>query len=488
MAKESRLKSNFAFSIGYQLLAIILPLITNPYIARVLGAANAGIYSKTHALAHYFLLFAMLGVNNYGNRAVARVRHDRKELSKTFWEIFIFQAFTAVISIVLYLCFCLFLAKENRIVFLMQGVYVLGGLFDINWCCFGMEKFRLTTIRSGALKIASVICIFLFVKNKSDLWLYTLIVASAYLLGGLAVWPFVLKHVDIVKPTLSGIKKHIKPNLFLFWPVIAVSLYNIMDRIMLGWMSIDEEVGFYSYAESIVTIPTTLILALDNVVMPRMSSLFAKEGKTDHTKYLMDTVMMFAMFMSGAMAFGIAGISDVFAPWFYGKEFVRTGYFILLLSPVIIFKAWAGALRTQFIIPAGRDKIYVLSLTFGAVANVVLNALLIPHLDGVGAIIGTIAAEFLVCFIQFYCCRKDVDLKKYMVNGISFCIIGIIMFFAVEALSHVSGNALVTMVVQVVCGALIYVSLGCFYMIKIHKNPVLVNEGLKVLRIKFRFK
>lgn len=488
MAKNPGIKKNFMFSIGYQVLAIVLPLITAPYIARVLGAANSGIYSKTHALARYFILFAMLGVNNYGNRAIARVHDDRKEMSITFWEIYSFQVFMSIICILLYFCFCSFLTKENQLIYFMQGFYVFGALFDINWCCFGMENFKLTTIRSSVIRVASAICIFLFVNSQNDLWLYTLIISLSHVISTFAVWPFILKQIDFIRPTLQGIRKHIKPNLVLFWPVIAVSIYNLMDRIMLGWMSVDEEVGFYSYAESIVTIPTTLILALDNVVMPRMSNLFSKEGKSDHIKHLMDVVMMFAMFMSGAMAFGLAGVSDVFAPWFYGKDFVRCGYFILLLSPVIVFKGWAGALRTQFIIPTGRDKIYVISLTIGAIVNLFLNALLIPIINGVGAIIGTLAAEFSVCFIQFLWCRKDIDIRNYLVNGFSFCLIGTIMFFAVEALSHVSSSALVTMAIQIACGAVIYILLGCFYMIKIRKNPVLVNEGLKMLKIKYRIK
>ena len=472
------------FNIGYQLLAIIVPLITAPYISRVLGAANVGIYAKTQALAHYFLLFSMLGVNNYGNRAIARVHDDRNELSRTFWEIYSFQCFMAIICIWLYICFCIFITKENKTIYLIQGFYVLSGMFDINWCCFGMEKFKLTAIRSSVVKIGSAILIFLLVKSKNDLWVYTVILACCSLFGGLAVWPYVLKHIDRVRPTLKGIIRHIKPNLVLFWPVIAISIYNIMDRIMLGWMSRDEEVGFYTNAERIVTIPTTLILALDNVVMPRMSNLFNKEGKSEHISFLMDSVMLFAMFIAAALAFGMAGVSDVFAPWFYGDDFTRCGYFILLLSPVIILKGWAGALRTQFIIPTGRDRIYVLSLTAGAIINVILNVLLIPHLDGIGAIIGTLVAEFTVCFLQFWWCRKDINIKEYLTNGISFCIIGAIMFFVIEALSHVSSNVVITMVVQMICGGILYMLLACFYMVKIRKNPVLVNEFFKMLRIK----
>ena len=488
MGKKPGLKKNFLFSISYQIIAVVLPLITTPYLARVFGASNVGVFSKTQAFAHYFLLFSMLGVNNYGNRAIARVRNDKYEMSKTFWEIYTFQVFMSVICSSLYLGYCLLIATENKIIYLLQGVYVIHAMFDINWCCFGMEKFKLTAIRSSLVKILSAICVFTFVKGPEDVWLYTLIYGVGLLLSVLAVWPFVLRHIVFVKPTLDGIKKHIKPNLILFWPVVAVSIYNIMDRIMLGWMSADEEVGFYTYAERIITVPTTLILALDNVVMPRMSNLYVREGNSKHINFLMDSVMMFAMFMAGAMAFGAAGISDIFATWFYGDGFARCGFFILLLSPVVIFKGWAGALRTQFIIPTGRDKIYVISLTAGAVINVILNVLLIPKMNGIGAIIGTLGAEFAVCFIQFFCCRKDINIKEYLINGASFCIIGAIMFFVIKALRDVSSNPVLTMALQIICGGLLYTLLAGFYMVKLIKKPVLVNEMLKVLRIKYRFK
>ena len=489
MAHTSGIKKNLFYSFGYQLLEIILPLITAPYIARVLGANSLGIYSKTQAFAQYFFLFALLGVQNYGNRAIARTRDDIVSRSKTFWEIYAFQILTAVLSSVLYISYCLVFVNDNKIVYLLQSVHIISAIFNINWFCFGMEKFRLTTIRGACIRIISAVAIFVFVKKPEDLWLYTIIITAGQLISALVVWPFVVRHIHIMRPTWRGIKAHIKPNIVLFWPVIAVSLYNVMDKLMLGYFSSNEEVAFYTNAERIVTIPNTIILALDNVIMPRMSNLFAKEDNSkERIQYLMDNVMMFAMFMASAMAFGVAGVSDVFAPWFYGKEFVRCGYFILLLSPIIVFRGWAGVMRTQFIIPTGRDKIYVWSLTVGAIVNLIINSLLIPTMNGVGAIIGTLAAEFAVCFLQFFWCRKDLILKKYLIDGVSFCLIGIAMFFVVEALSHVSHKAIITLLVQVACGGILYVLVACFYMVKIKRNPTIINEGLKMLRIKYRFK
>lgn len=465
---------------------MLLPLITAPYISRKLGANLAGVYSKTHAAANYFYLFTLLGVNNYGNRAIARIRDDKEVRSKTFWEIYIFQFIISIFVFASYVLFCVFFESENKLIYILQGFYVFSGIIEINWFCYGMEQFKLTTIRSTVVRLLNLACVFIFVHDKSDLPVYTAILSVSFVLSAIVVWPYALKNVRFVKPDWAGIKQHIKPNLVLFWPVLAVSLYNIMDKLLLGHFSPNEEVGFYTYAERIVTIPATLILALDNVVMPRMSSIFAKKD-TEHAQVLMGHVMMFAMCMAGAMTFGLAGVSKVFAPWFYGEEYVRCGLYMLLLSPTVLFKGWAGALRTQYIIPTGKDKIFIFSLTAGAAVNLILDFLLIPTMQGVGAIIGTIAAEVTVAVLQFGLCRKAIPLKTYLINGTAFTVIGLMMFFCVKAVELLQLSPLPTLILQVATGMIVYCVLACFYMVKVIRQPVLVNEALKMLRIRYRF-
>lgn len=490
MKKEPKLRTNFTYNLGYQLLAIVLPLITAPYVSRVLGSHNVGIYSYTQACANYFFLFAMLGVSNYGNRMVAAVRNDKEELEKTFWEIYAFQFVVGALVCMVYLFYCMFIVKQDRLVSYMQFFYVASGWFGINWLMFGLEQFKLTTIRNTVIRVGMAVLTFILVKDRNDLPIYTAIIAGGNLLSVLVIWPFALKYISFRRPTVSGIVKHIKPNLILFWPVIAVSLYNIMDKLMLGIMSTKKEVGFYTYAENITQIPNTLILALDNVMLPRMANLYAT-GENKKASNLMDNVMIFAMMAAAAMSFGLAGVGPIFAPWFYGKEFTRCGLFIVLLCPVIIFKGWAGALRTQYIIPNKRDKVYLVSLTSGSIVNLAINFILIPSLQGVGAIIGTILAEFAVAFIQFFMLRREIPVKRYILNGIGFCGIGFIMYMIIYTLPNmgvfIDSPAILIMAVQILCGVIIYLSFSAFYMVKIIKQPVIVNEALKFLHIKKRF-
>lgn len=464
--ENGNIKKNLIYNVTYQILIIILPFITAPYISRVLGAHDIGVYSYTQAFANYFYLFAMLGVMNYGNRTIAAVRDNSDVLKKTFWEIFTFQFFMGILVSVAYVFYCIYCVKEDRLIYYMQFFYVISGVFDINWLCFGLEKFKFTTIRSVLVRLGMVFAIFLFVKERSDLAVYTGILSVGNLIAAFAVWPFVLKRIGFKMPTLEGILKHLKPNLILFFPVIAVSIYHLMARLMLGGLSTEEEVGFYTYAERITQIPNTLILALNSVVMPRMANLYAKNDRYT-TRNLMDKVMLFAMFMSALMAFGLAGVAPIFAPWFYGAEFTRCGLFIVLLCPIIIFKGWAGVLRTQYIIPKGRDKVYIISLTTGAIVSLLLNFLLIPKYSGIGAVMGTLGAELAVCLVQFALIRREIPFAIYLKDGLVFCCFGVVMYIVISYMGNLDISSFFLMLLQIAIGTLIFVVPAGLYCMKI---------------------
>ena len=189
------IKKNLIYNVTYQILVIILPFITAPYISRVLGAHNVGVYSYTQAFANYFYLFAMLGVMNYGNRTIAAVRDDFEEIKRRFWEIFSSQFFAGILVSIVYVIYCIYFVTENRLIYYVQFFYVISGVFDVNWFCFGLEKFKFTTIRSVLVRLGTVAAIFLFVKERSDLVVYTTILSVGNLIAAIAVWPFVLKYL-----------------------------------------------------------------------------------------------------------------------------------------------------------------------------------------------------------------------------------------------------------------------------------------------------
>lgn len=233
----SSVKKNFVYNILYQLLVILLPLVTAPYISRTLGAKAVGIYSYINSIAYYFLLFAMLGISNHGNRSIASVRDDKQKLNKCFWEIYSIQFFTYLIAIIGYIAYIIFFVNANKVIFLIQIIYVISGLFDISWLFFGLEKFKITVLRNTIIKIFTLICIFIFVKEPGDLWKYTLIFSLGTFLSQFYLWFNIKDYIYLEKIQFKNVKKHIKPILILFIPVISYSIYKVMDKIMIGAMS-----------------------------------------------------------------------------------------------------------------------------------------------------------------------------------------------------------------------------------------------------------
>lgn len=414
------IKKNFIYNSAYQILIMIIPLVTTPYISRVLGAEGIGTYSYAYSIASYFVMFIMLGLSNYGNREIAKAKDDKKQLSITFWNIYAMQFVLGIIMNIIYMIYCFTISKDICISFSV-GIYVLSGILDINWFFFGMEKFKLTVIRNTIIKIITTVCIFLFIKSRTDVLFYCLIMTSGILLSQIVLWPYLFKEVYIVKPTWNEVRRHIRPNSFLFLTVIAVSLFKVMDKIMLGLITTKNQVGFYESSEKIIQIPTALITSLGTVMLPRMSNLVNKRNNEEHS--LIYKSILFAMFLPSSMCFGIMGVSKEFVPIFYGKGYDTCITLYLILLPSCLFLAFANVIRTQYLLPHGMDKTYVISAFLGVGVNIIINILLIPKYGAIGAAIGTFFAEMVVCIYQVYKVSPFLNIRKYIKKNNAFCFV-----------------------------------------------------------------
>lgn len=482
MAKTSA-KKNFLYQVAYEVLIILLPLVTSPYISRVLGADNLGAYSYTYAVANYFVLFAMLGIKNYGNRAIARARDDQDRLNRTFSSIFFLDAMITALVIAAYAVYVLFIVREDQRIAQIQAIYVVACMFDINWFFFGMEKFKLTVTRNTLIKFATVCCVFLFVHSRDDLWKYTLIMAAGNFVSQSVVWLMLPRYVRFVRPTWKEMRAHIKPMCVLFIPVLAVSVYNIMDKIMLRQMSTKAMVAYYNNSERMVMILRTIIASFGTVMLPKMSNLAVGglKAKKNSERYIRLS-MQFVLFIAAALAFGLAGIAEVFAPIFWGDDFSYCSRLIQGLSLYLPFYAYANVLRTQFLIPNMRDKEYVSSVVAGAVLNFVFNLIFIPYLQAMGAVVGTIIAEIAVCLVQVWAVRRDLPHGQYVKQGLPFIGIGLLMYLVVLAIGFGMGNHIVTLLAQVAVGGAIYLSLSAVYFYRT-KNELFLGALGKARRL-----
>ena len=449
------IRKNYVYNFIYQVLLLALPFVTVPYVSRVLGAEGVGIYSYTYSIVYYFMICALLGINNHGNRMVAKARSDRDRLSQTFWSIYFIQLAMSVLMTMLYTGYILMFNPDYKTVAIVQMLYIVSAMFDINWFFFGLEEFKITVTRNAIVRLFTVALIFLFVKTPEDVWLYTFIMAGGTLMSQLVLWPFMKGRINSPHLKDMNIKRHLKPCLVLFVPVIAVSLYKVMDKIMLGLMSNVTEVGYYEQAEKMVNIPLSLITALGTVMMPRISFLMEKGDKNKILEYIEKSIR-FMMFMAFPICFGLIAIANTFVPIFMGAEFEKSALLVMLLSSTIVFISFANVLRTQYLIPKEEDGKYMGSIIMGAIVNLIANFMLIPFYASAGACIGTILAEFTVMIYQIIVVRKTLPVKKYLCDSIVFFVKGAIMFGTVMSVNLFGLSEMQTLLVQIAIGLVIY--------------------------------
>ena len=466
---SNSITKNFLYNLVYQILLIILPLITTPYISRVLGSEGLGTYTYTYTIANYFVLAAMLGVKNYGNRSVAAVRDDRKLLSRTFWEIYGLQLLCSLTATAAYVVYVSAFVREYQLIAALQGIYVLSGLMDISWLFFGAEQFRVTVMRNIAIRLINLACIFLFVKSRGDLWLYTLIMTLGMVFSQGYLWMYVKRLVDWRRPKLRDLGMHRIPELILFVPIIAVSLYTMMDKVMLGAMSTMRQVGIYEGAYRILSIPTGVITALGTVMLPRMSNLAAKGKVKESERYIYNS-MQFAMFLASGMMFGIAGIAEDFVPLFLGEKYHSCVLLIRVMAPTVPFIAWANVIRTQYLIPNHKDKSYIISVMLGAAVNLVVNALLIPRMQALGAVIGTVCAEGSVCISQTVMVRSKLKIARYLKDTGMYFVFGIVMFLVIQAVHGLKCETVLSLAVEIIAGGGVYVVLSGTYFLLANRD------------------
>lgn len=484
--KQTSIKTNFAYQMIYEIMILILPFVTSPYIARVVGAEGLGIYSYSYSVAYYFVLFSLLGIKNYGNREIAKAKSSQKLLNRTFSEIFIVHAFFSVLCVVIYIAY-LVLISGNKLYAIVMLPYVISGFFDISWFYFGIEKFKVTVLSNTLTKVLTVICIFVFVKQPDDLWCYCLIMAIGFLLGQLILWIPLRRYVRFVPVSLSEIKIHLKPLLILFIPAIAVSLYKYMDKIMIGMLNTNEQLGFYENAEKVINLPVTVIASFGTVMLPKMSSIILTKD-TKHTLRYITLSMSFVMCLAFGLAFGLMGVGKIFAIIFWGKSFEQSGILIMGLATTIPFVAFANVIRTQYLIPNSKDREFVFSVIMGAVVNLIINRILIPGFGAKGAMMGTIVAEITVCAIQTAFVKKQLPVMTYIKECLFFLIPGMLMGTLVYYIGLVNGVHISTLFVQVFIGGATYMAFAIAYYVR-RKNPIVIdsfNKGAKFIRHIFK--
>lgn len=472
-------KKNYIYNMLYQLLIIVLPIITTPYLSRVLGPEGNGIYSYTISIVTYFILLGSLGVSMYGNREIAYVQNNKEKRSKTFFELFFFRLITLSLSaIVFYFCFAR--SGQYATYYKILLLEMLANCLDISWFFQGMEDFKKTVTRNFIVKIISVISIFLFVKKSNDVGVYLLIYTLSTLLGSITLWFGIGKYIEI--PKKINIFSHLKSIFVLFIPQVAIQIYVVLDKTMIGTILKDmNEVGYYEQSQKIIKILLAFITAIGTVMMPRIANCYANGDMTRIKEYMKKT-FKFIFFCSIPLTLGVIVVANNFVPLFFGKGYDKVPTLMSILSLIIIFISMSNVTGTQFLLATKRQKEFTISVVVGAVVNFCLNIILIKILKSYGAAIATVIAELSVTVVQLYFIKNEFKVPDVFNGTIKFLVAGLIMFCGCYFIDLIIISNITGLILQIFCGVCFY--FGTLLILKDKFMLELVDNMLRMLKLK----
>ena len=451
---QKSIKKNYLFNTAYQILTLITPLITTPYVSRILGADGIGTYSFADSVTSYFVLAATMGISIYGQREISYFQSDREKRSNVFWNTKILECITSAITLVAFYIFAIF--SNNSTIFFVLSMNILAVMFDVTWLFQGMEEFGIITLRNTIFKFLNIAFIFIFVKQKSDLVIYIAGIAGFTLISNLSLWTKLRQYVD--RPKKENIRplKNIRVVISLFIPTIAIQVYTVLDKTMIGLITRDSfQNGYYEQAIKISRMALMLVTSLGTVMIPRIGHHYSI-GEKKVVTTLMYRSYNFVWFLGIPLCFGLIGIADNFVPWFFGNGYGTVIPLLRILSCLIIAIGINNVTGMQYLIPTGRQNIFTKTVLVGAIVNVVMNILLIPIFKASGAAVASVVAETTIAVIQLILVRKEIDgmqvlklLPKYLISG------GIMLASLLWLNQYLRKNILDT-ILMIVLGIIIY--------------------------------
>ncbi len=449
------IKKNYVFNTTYQIIALIIPLITTPYLSRVLGSNSVGDYSYANAMATYFVLLSIFGTTTFGQRVISYNREDTETMRVSFWNNVFLRTLFSVSSLFFYYVY-LSASKSINPLTLSLGILIIDTMFDISWFYQGREEFLGILIKNTIIKLLTLISVFVFVKTSNDTWIYALILSSSTIIGSFSLWFGAFKMVGA--PKIKRPFSSVKDIALIFLPTISIQVYAILDKSMIGWITNSSyENGCYELSERIVRMAITLVTSIGVVLLPRIAYLF-KSNEKEQLRYYMEKAFSFVWFLSLPMVFGIFSISNLFVPLFLGDGYDKSSILLPILSPMIIFVGLSYVVGIAYLISTKQQNVYTIAVTIAAFVNLLLNIPLIIFFSSIGAAIATVLAEMTGCIIQLVYCigKKQLSFKSVFRNFLKPFFASSIMLIALLVLEHFMPSSILTLVLIIFIGVLIY--------------------------------
>lgn len=459
MQKQS-LKANFTLNLTNTVAGLLYPVITFPYITRILLPEGIGLIQFLQSVVNYFAMFAALGIPLYAVKEIAKVRDDIRLRNQTTSEILClhFCLTLATYAVLLIVGFTVDRFTENLLLYLILSVSLFLNAIGCEWFYQGMEDFKYITIRSLLVRFFSIVALFVFVRSRTDIYIYAVLIIAAE--AGNFVFNFyhLRKYLNVFSVHLKSLnlKRHIKPALEIFLLNIIISIYINLDSVMLGFFKSNADVGYYAAATRIVRALCGFSIALGAVVFPRLTNYYNNKEKALFYKLTKDS-LSFTMIVLVPLSVMVMITAPVLISVFCGTAFDPSILTIQILAPIMIFLGISGIMGTKVLYAMDYQRIVIICTGIGAVSNFVLNLLLIPSFSYHGAAVASLVAEFLVSASMLYYGYKLINVSIFDRSLIQTLIGSLLVAVSVIVVNrNIQVMPLVTLLIDFSMGALVY--------------------------------
>ena len=452
---------NYLYNLSYQILIIILPVITIPYVTRIFTSEDLGNYGFYNSIVSYFALFSMLGIGIYGTKQIAAAN----DVSSTFWNIYAIQLISSALAISVYLIAIFSIPQMGGVIPLMVGVVLFERMFDISWLFSGKEDFKKITLRNTVVRLVGVICIFTFIKSSDDLYLYIFLIVTINFFGQLVMWVPAKKFIKRPSFNTKIMKKNLHPIVLLFLPQVAISLYVVLDRTLLGLLGSYSDVGIYEQGQKLTSILITVVTSLGVVMLPRVANLLSERREEEVQNMVKFSFILYNLIIF-PMIFGLIAVNEVFVKLFLGQNFQDVKYVLYIIVFNLMFIGWTNILGYQVLVVRNKNKEFMLSTTVPAFISVVVNIAVIPFFGYIGASITSVVVEILVFAIQWYYSRNIINKNLLFNKDLAKIILSsLVMFGAVMLCKMTLGlDGIIGLIIYLAVGGISY--LGMLFLLK----------------------
>ncbi|MDC1292413.1 oligosaccharide flippase family protein [Amylibacter sp.] len=423
------LKRNGVYAALFYFISMFLPLILAPYAARVLGADGLGEIAYAQAIFIYFQLLSGLGSGAFGQRLIAKSAKNKSSLSVAFLEIWLLKMILGIIGIFIFVISIRNFDFPLKILLYVQIVDLTINFVDISWFYQGMQNFKKVIIRQLLIKLCTVFCVFLFVQDENDAFMYLLCFSIPTFFGYLLMWKNITEHINFKEIALVKPFRHLKGLFILFTPFVAILLFAYIDRLLIGFITQDMSlVGLYDMSFKFAAISIGLSTAISTVLMPNITSAYA-DGEFDYIKNTLTKALEVSVFMGMFSFLCFFYVSPYLIPWFLGSEFAASIEILKILSFVVYFKSITILLGSGLMIAIERDKTYVIFIWISLLLNIGLNILLIPNFGATGAATASAMSEILLVITLIIFNRNFISNQLLKIFGIyTISVIPVIIF------------------------------------------------------------